>query len=87
MRTDEEKLSLSLHRYKNWVEAITARDREIVGLQSQMTACVEQLVYAYLEAREEQERLIAMGLDREQIEKFGVIPVVPMDPLAMAKRV
>lgn len=85
-RDDEEKLALSVHRYKNWVDAIGLRDQEIVRFQEQISACTEQLIYAYLEAREEQERLIALGLSRQQIEAVGIIPAVPFDPLVMAKR-
>ena len=85
-RGDEEKLAVSVHRYKNWIDAINARDKRIVELQAEVNACTEQLIYAYLEAREEQEKLIAQGLSRQQIEVIGIIPAVPFDPLVMAKR-
>jgi hypothetical protein len=85
-RSDDEKLALTLHRYKNWVDAIRARDQEIVALRTQIDACTEQLMYAYLEAREEQERLIDMGLNKNAIDTIAVLPPMPFDPLVMIKR-
>jgi len=85
-RSDDEKQALTLHRYKNWVDAIRARDQEIVALRAQIDACAEQMMYAYLEAREEQERLIDMGLTKSAIDAVAVLPPMPFDPLVMVKR-
>jgi hypothetical protein len=85
-RSDDEKISLTLHRYKNWVDAIRARDQEIMALRVQIDACTEQMMYAYLEAREEQERLIEMGVGKGAIDTVAVLPPMPFDPLVMVKR-
>ena len=81
-------MALSLYRYSNWIEIIAAGQKELLDLQGHLNTEAERLVYAYLEAREEQEHLIARGLNREQIESVGVIPPLPtIDPLAILKRV
>lgn len=41
---------------------------------------------SYLESREEQERLIAAGLTREQVEAVAKIPQIPFDPLTLLKQ-
>lgn len=86
-RTDDEKTSLTLYRYKNWVATVTGDVHKLQALQEQMNAVVDHLSYSLLEAREEQEKLIAAGMSKDEIESIAAIPQVPVDPLIILKRV
>lgn len=85
-RTEDEKASLNLYRYKNWVATIQGDYQKLEALNSQISVIVDHLSYALLEAREEQERLISAGLSKEEIESIAVIPQIPVDPLVILKR-
>lgn len=85
-RQVDEISALGLHRYQNWLRVLGARLRDFDGLQTQSQEVLEAAVYAYLEAREEQDKLIAAGLSREEIESVGAIPNLPLDPLAIVKK-
>jgi hypothetical protein len=86
-RTDDEKTSLTLYRYKNWVATVTSDVQKLQALQEQMNAVVDHLSYSLLEAREEQEKLIAGGMTKDEIESVAVIPQIPVDPLMILKRI
>jgi len=86
-RGDDEKTTLSLHRYKNWIEVMNAAGQRFIDAKKVMDEASEQLVYAYLEAREEQEILLAAGLSENMIAvTAGTIPPQPLDPLTLLKR-
>lgn len=85
-REDDEKKALGLHRYKMWVETLEARHQELVSLQEQLNQVAEQVISAYLEAREEQESLIELGMTRDQMELVAKLPMVAIDPLALLKQ-
>jgi len=59
----------------------------VLAVQQKLNSTLEQLLYAYLEAREEQENLIKAGLGQQEIERVGTIPNIPFDPLAILRRV
>jgi len=86
MRGNDEKQALALHRYKNWVESVTTHNDEFMRVQAHFNAVVEKLVYCYLEAREEQEGLLELGLTQEQIESVAKLPPMPLDPLTILKQ-
>lgn len=86
-RTDDEKTSLALYRYKNWAATVNGDVQKLQALQEQMNAVVDHLSYSLLEAREEQEKLIAAGMSRDEIESVASLPQVPVDPLMILKRV
>jgi hypothetical protein len=65
---------------------LAAKQAEATELGAQLDACVSQLVYFYLELREEQEKLIAAGMSQKQIESVGVVPNLSFDPLALLRR-
>ena len=85
-RSDEEKTSLTLYRYKNWVSVLENDLRQLNEIQRQHVAIVDHMSYLLLEAREEQARLIESGLSKEEIEKIAVLPQIPIDPLAILKQ-
>ena len=86
LRSEDEKLALSLNRYKAWVDSLAMRQAEVTELGARLDSAVEKLLYEYLEAREEQERLIDMGMSQKQIESVGTIPTMSLDPLALLRR-
>jgi hypothetical protein len=86
-RSVDEKTALSLHRYKTWIEVMNTAQQRFIEAKRVMDEAAEQLVYAYLEAREEQETLLAAGLSENMITATaGVMPVQPLDPLTLLKR-
>ena len=86
-RGGDEKTALSLHRYKNWLAVMNTASQQILAAKQAMDEASEQLVYAYLEAREEQEALLAAGLSENMINvTAGPMPPQPLDPLTLLKR-
>lgn len=63
------------------------KQQEVTDLAARLDATVAYLTYVYLEAREEQEKLIACGLSQKQIESLGPLTPPSFDPLAMLRRV
>jgi hypothetical protein len=84
-RTEDEKNSLALFRFKNWVSTVNNDLQQLQAIQDQHKLVVDHLSYSLLEAREEQEKLIAAGMTKEEIEKVAVLPQVPLDPLTILK--
>lgn len=85
-RSNDEKAALHLHRYKGWTDTITKINTELLQMQQQMQQMLEHASNAFLEAREEQEALMAMGLTKDEIEAVAKLPPPATDPLGILRR-
>lgn len=83
--TEDEKKALSFCRYANWLTVVGEQTANVNRIRNQLNDAGLQLTYAVLEAREERECLMAMGVSREKIESLGQIPEPPIDPMSISE--
>lgn len=74
---EEEKKALSLHRLVNWIKTYEQALTDLQKVQHQLQESAGMAVYALLEAKEERERLKALGLADEQIDRVARMPNIP----------
>jgi hypothetical protein len=85
-RTEDEKKSLHLQRYKAWVNGVGASLAALQELQNQAVVVNDRLNYQLLEAREEISLLLESGVTQEQIDATAQLPNAPFDPELVLKQ-
>lgn len=80
MNNDEKKL-LAVHRLRNWIKTFEQVGSEIERSRAQLMELGHTAGYARLEAREEAERLLSLGMSQAEmtmmLKQMGVAgPVV-----------
>lgn len=77
-RSEREKLALTATRFKNWGATIDAELATVEQARLVIEGAAKNLSYAYLEAREEQEKLIDGGLSKEKIDSIYKLVMLPL---------
>ncbi len=83
VRQTQEKDALTAHRFRNWVVNVKGELANVDAARQAMEAAAQRLAYAYLEAREEQEKLIDAGLSKIQVDAIALLPTVPIDAISI----
>lgn len=76
-RSADEQKSLHLARLRQWAHTATTTAQRVAELRAEADRLQEHVTYAMLEAREERESLIALGVTDAEINVIVKLPPMP----------